>query len=92
MQTYAPSNRKAVRIWYYGLARLKTLRCSATPKPAVAAFHAYHRRRLHADPNAQDQLGETPLHYAALAGQSAAASLLLEAKARFYELNRTLQY
>eukprot|EP00439_Symbiodinium_sp_Y106_P082946 s1288_g22.t1 len=37
--------------------------------------------RLHADPNAQDQLGETPLHYAALAGQSAAASLLLEAKA-----------
>ena len=38
-------------------------------------------RRLHADPNAQDQLGETPLHYAALAGQSAAAALLLEAKA-----------
>ncbi|CAE7033705.1 anks1b [Symbiodinium natans] len=37
--------------------------------------------RLHADPNAQDQLGETPLHYAALAGQSAAAALLLEAKA-----------
>merc|ERR1712217_450034 len=38
--------------------------------------------RLQADPNRRDAMGETPLHYAALAGETDAARLLIRCGAR----------